>query len=80
MVDPTAITARSPMVTPGRIVERPTQTSHQDELAQSGLDGKAPWDVRIENGHQVPNQAIVTDHDAVIGHDRGINVDEDTLA
>jgi hypothetical protein len=36
--------------------------------------------VRVENGHQVPDQAIVTDHDAVIGHDRSTGVDEDPLA
>jgi hypothetical protein len=36
--------------------------------------------VRVENGHQVPDQAIVTDHDAVISHDRGTSVDEDTFA
>jgi hypothetical protein len=33
--------------------------------------------VRVENRHQVPNQAIVTDFDAVSGHDRGPSVDED---
>ena len=36
--------------------------------------------VRVENGYQVPDQGIVTDFDAVIGHDRGTSVDEDTLA
>ena len=36
--------------------------------------------VGVENGHQVPDQAIVTEYDAVIGHDRGTSVDEDTLA
>jgi len=41
------------------------------------LDGVV---VRVENGRQVPNQAIVTDHDAVSGHNSGTSVDEDTLA
>jgi hypothetical protein len=41
------------------------------------LDGMV---VRVENRHQIPDQAIVTDFDAVIGHDRGTSVDEDTLA
>jgi hypothetical protein len=36
--------------------------------------------VRVENGHQVPYQAIVTDDYAMIGHDGGTSVDEDTLA
>jgi len=36
--------------------------------------------VRVENCHQVPDQAIVTDFDAVAGHDRGTGVDEDTFA
>jgi hypothetical protein len=36
--------------------------------------------VSVENRHQVPDQAIVTDHDAVSGHDRGTSVDEDTVA
>jgi hypothetical protein len=36
--------------------------------------------VRVENGHQVPDQAIVTEHNALIGHDRGTSVDEDTFA
>src|SRR4051812_10616510 len=36
--------------------------------------------VRVKNGHQIPYQATVTDHDAVIGHDGGASVDEDTLA
>jgi hypothetical protein len=36
--------------------------------------------VRVENGHQVPDQAIVTDDNAVIVHDRGTSVDKDTLA
>jgi hypothetical protein len=36
--------------------------------------------VRVENGHQVPDQAMVSDLDPVIGHDRGASVDEDTLA
>ncbi len=36
--------------------------------------------VRVENGHQVPDQAMVHDHDAVIGDDRGASGDEDTVA
>jgi hypothetical protein len=36
--------------------------------------------VRVKNGHQVSDQAMVADLDAVIGHDRGTGVDEDTLA
>jgi hypothetical protein len=36
--------------------------------------------VRVENGHQIPYQAIIADYYAVIGHDRGPSVDEDTLA
>jgi hypothetical protein len=35
--------------------------------------------VRVKNGHQIPDQAIVTDFNAVIGDDRGTSVDEDTL-
>ena len=36
--------------------------------------------VKVENGHQVPNQTTITDYNAVIGYDRGTSVDEDTLA
>jgi hypothetical protein len=36
--------------------------------------------IRVENGHQVPDAAIVTDYDAMISHDRGTGVDEDALA
>jgi hypothetical protein len=36
--------------------------------------------VRVENGYQVPDQAIVADNYAVSGHDRGTSVDEDALA
>jgi hypothetical protein len=36
--------------------------------------------VRVENSRQVPDQAIVTDNDTVIGHDSRTSVDEDTLA
>jgi hypothetical protein len=36
--------------------------------------------VRVENSRQVPDQAIVTDKDTVIGHDSRTSVDEDTLA
>jgi hypothetical protein len=36
--------------------------------------------VRVENRCQVPDQAIVTDNDTVIGHDHRTSVDEDTLA
>ena len=36
--------------------------------------------VRIEDGHQVADQTIVADFGAVIGHDRGTSVDEDSLA
>src|SRR5205807_1280346 len=36
--------------------------------------------VRIENGHQISDQAIVTDDDVVSGHDCGTSVYEDTLA
>ena len=36
--------------------------------------------VRIENGHEVAEPAIVTEYDAVVGHDRGASVDEDPLA
>jgi hypothetical protein len=41
------------------------------------LDG---MEVSVEYGHQIPDQTIVTEHDAAIGHDRGTRVDEDTLA
>jgi hypothetical protein len=37
-------------------------------------------EVRVENGHQVPNQAIVTDLDTVSGDYRCASVDEDTFA
>jgi hypothetical protein len=36
--------------------------------------------VGVENGHQVPEPAIITECNAVIGYDRGTRVDEDTLA
>ena len=36
--------------------------------------------IRVENGHQVPDAAIVTDYDAMISHDGGTGVDEDALA
>jgi hypothetical protein len=36
--------------------------------------------VRVENRCQVPDQAIVTDNDTVIGHANRISVDKDTLA
>jgi hypothetical protein len=36
--------------------------------------------VRIENGHQVSNQAIVANYDAMIRYDRGTSVDKDALA
>jgi hypothetical protein len=36
--------------------------------------------VRVENSHQIPDQAIVTDNDTVSGHDSRTTVDEDTLA
>jgi hypothetical protein len=35
--------------------------------------------VKVENGHQVPNQTTVADCYAVIGHDRGSSVNENTL-
>jgi hypothetical protein len=37
-------------------------------------------EVTVENGRQVPDQAIVSDHDATIGNNRGTGVNEDTLA
>jgi hypothetical protein len=36
--------------------------------------------VRVEDGHQVTDQAIVTDYDVMIRYDRGTSVDEDALA
>ena len=36
--------------------------------------------VGIEDSHQVPDQAIVPEHNAIVGHDRATSVDEDTLA
>jgi hypothetical protein len=43
---------------------------HQDELVQSGLDGTVPWDgSQSRKWPPSPNQAIVTDHDAVRGHE-----------
>jgi hypothetical protein len=36
--------------------------------------------IGIENCHEVPNAAIVTDFDATVSHDRGTSVDEDALA
>jgi hypothetical protein len=36
--------------------------------------------IRVKNGHQIPDAAIVTDYDAMISHDRGTSVDEDALA
>jgi hypothetical protein len=36
--------------------------------------------VRVENRCQVPDQAIVTDNDTVIGHANRTSVDKDTLA
>jgi hypothetical protein len=37
-------------------------------------------EVTVEDGRQIADQAIVTDHNAVVGHDRGTGVDEDALA
>src|SRR5438445_1394142 len=34
----------------------------------------------VKNGHKVPYKAMATDRDAVIGHNRGTGVDENTLA
>jgi hypothetical protein len=36
--------------------------------------------VRVEDRHQVPDQAIVTDYDVVIRYDRGTSIDEDAFA
>jgi hypothetical protein len=36
--------------------------------------------IGVENGYQIPDQAIVPDLDAVSCHDRGADVDEHTLA
>jgi hypothetical protein len=64
------------MVTPGRIVaERPTQALAPRRTGAKwvGRDGSVGWWLESKNSRQVPDQAIVTDHDAVRGH-------EDTLA
>ena len=71
------------MVTPGRIIaERPTQTlaPRRTGATRVGRDGSKAWWSEFENRHQVPDQAIVTDYDAVIRYDRGTSVDEDPLA
>jgi hypothetical protein len=36
--------------------------------------------VGVENRHQVPEQAIVTDYDLMVGYHGGTGVDEDTFA
>ena len=54
-----------------------TETNWRDPGRARRFQGMV---VGVKNGHQVPEPAIVTEYDAVIGHDRGTSVDEDTLA
>jgi hypothetical protein len=54
-----------------------TETNWRDPRRTRRFQGMV---VGVENGHQIPEPAIVTEYDAVIGYDRGTRVDEDTLA
>jgi len=54
-----------------------TETNWRDPGRTRRFQGMV---VGVKNGHQVPEPAIVTEYDAVIGHDRGTSVNEDTLA